>query len=212
MRHTHTHTHCARIQTAGNAFLFWFVIEGTTTTTTTTGTAANDAAASLSGRREKGATYQSSRCTCVCVCATTCSRNIYRSWQRVQSQVMKNLRSLHEDVMKSAPTSQPGRDSERAASGNWDGERHRHRLRHRDGALDTAWGQLTLKSCAGSMRCMYLFSSSSSCFLIFTVQSGISTVAHWMSLCPEPWARPGPALSRPLEEPVCAIVNSWWTS
>lgn len=59
--HTQTHTHCARIQTAGNAFLFWSVIEAATTatttaTTTTTGTAANDAAASLSGRREKGAT------------------------------------------------------------------------------------------------------------------------------------------------------------
>lgn len=55
--HSLTHTHCARIQTAGNAFLFWSVIEAATTaTTTTTGTAANDAAASLSGRREKGAT------------------------------------------------------------------------------------------------------------------------------------------------------------
>lgn len=49
-----THTHCARIQTAGNAVLFWSVIEAATTTTTCT--AANDAAASLSGRREKGAT------------------------------------------------------------------------------------------------------------------------------------------------------------
>lgn len=53
LTHTPTHTHCARIQTAGNAFLFWSVIEAATTTT---GTAANDAAASLSGRREKGAT------------------------------------------------------------------------------------------------------------------------------------------------------------
>lgn len=129
-----------------------------------------------------------------CVCATTCSRNIYRS---SQSQVMKNLRSLHEDVMKSVPASQPGWDSElelklKLGLGSWHSMRPTH----------------TQEMCAGRMRCMYLFASSSfspsSFFVIFTARSGISTGAQWMSLCPEPGLDP--------EEPVCAIVNSWWTS
>lgn len=124
-----------------------------------------------------------------CVCATTCSRNIYRSWQ---SQVMKNLRSLHEDVMKSVPASQPGWDSELEL-----------KLKRGLGSQHSMRPTHTQEMCAGRMRCMYLFasssfSSSSFFFVIFTARSGISTGAQWMSLCPEPWAR-----SRPRGACVC---------